>query len=60
MTKNSLPAESGNSMVRPDYEPPMVIAIGNLHSVVAGTTQNLVCDSIDGSPQGGDVNMPGC
>jgi hypothetical protein len=37
-------AEAGPSIPKIRYEPPMLIALGNLRDVVAGTTQNLLCD----------------
>ena len=38
------------------YEEPRLIPIGNLHDVVAGSTQLLPCDSQAGSP-GGDTPL---
>jgi hypothetical protein len=36
------------------YEQPMLTVIGNLHDVLAGTTQHLFCDSINGQTGNGD------
>jgi hypothetical protein len=45
-----------------EYEPPVLTVVGDLHDVVAGTTQALICDSnthIAGGSDG-NVNLPSC
>jgi hypothetical protein len=41
--------DAGNS---PQYESPRLSPIGNLHDVVAATTQNLLCDGPNPSGDG--------
>jgi hypothetical protein len=38
-------AAKNNSIVPSSYEPPKLTPVGNLHDVVAGSTQHLICDN---------------
>jgi len=45
-----------------EYEAPVLTPIGDLHDVLAGTTQKLQCDSNthDNSSGDGNTSMPVC
>jgi hypothetical protein len=53
--------ETADPVSRPAYEPPVLTPIGNLHSIVAGSTQALICDGTTPQPGAGDHNpAPTC